>query len=69
MEQKVKITGITSLIEDLKEVYINARSGMLRGSESRKIANVANTIIRAAAQKLAYNEYMNKNEKIDFLEN
>lgn len=65
--KNVNITGISSLIDDLREVYNEVRNGRIRVQDSRKITDVANTLIRAAAQKQAYNEYLDKKDKIPFL--
>lgn len=65
--KKVEIAGISSLINDLKDVYNGVRNGEIRVQDSRKITDVANTLIRAAAQKQIYNEYLDKKEEIPFL--
>ena len=67
MQNKTKIDGITSLIDDLKKVYEDARNGELKLKDARDIANVAAKLIKASSVKLDYNKYKNSNEEIDFL--
>ena len=68
MGKEVKITGISSLIDDLKNVYDDLRNGKIKLRDAKQVANTANTLIRAAAQKQSYNDYMDKKDKINFLE-
>jgi hypothetical protein len=67
MQNKTKIDGISSLIDDLKKVYEEARNGELKLKDARDIANVAGKIIKASSVKLDYNKYKNSDEEIDFL--
>lgn len=67
MSEKTKIEGITSLIDDLKKVYEEARNGQLKLKDAKDLAIVAGKMIKASAVKLDYNKYFNSNEEIDFL--
>ena len=67
MQNKTKIDGISSLIDDLKKVYEEARNGELKLKDARDIANVAGKLIKASSVKLDYNKYKNSDEEIDFL--
>lgn len=67
MQNRTKIDGISSLIDDLKKVYEEARNGDLKLKDARDIANVAGKLIKASSVKLDYNKYKNSNEEIDFL--
>ncbi len=67
MQNKTKIDGISSLIDDLKKVYEEARNGELKLTDAREIANVAGKLIKASSVKLDYYRYKNSGDEIDFL--
>lgn len=66
---QTKVKNITDLIADMTEMYNQARDNKVSFKDAQKCSNVANTLLRATATKLKYNELRELDEPIAFLEN
>lgn len=62
------IKNMKSLINDLSIVYTELRNGTMDKKQAKEIVNTACKIIKGAGSQLAYNEFMKKEEPIEFFE-
>lgn len=70
MNKKIKkITGITSLRDDLIQIYQDARAGKTDYTELNAITNVAGKVINTARVQLKYHAHLKRQQIIPFLEN
>ncbi len=64
-----KIDTMNDLVADLSEAYTKLRSRELPIAEAKEIANMAGKLIKAAAEQLKYQQFMDKKEDIAFFKN
>ncbi len=63
-----KINGITSLRNDLIEVYNKARTSKIDHKDLNSIVNTASKVISTAKVQITYQAHRGQNKAIPFLE-
>lgn len=65
---KYSVKNMEALTKDLSVAYSQLRSGQLDKAEAKEIANMAGKLIKSTIAQLEYNQYMKKQDKIEFFE-
>lgn len=63
---KKEITTMQELVADLSVAYTQVRERLIPLNEAKEIANMAGKLIKAAAEQLKYQQFMDKKEDIAF---
>lgn len=61
-------SNMTELIKDLSKLYSELRNGEADYKKASHLVNTASKIIKANVTQLKYNQFLKKEDAIDFLE-